>query len=66
MRLVVALFAVLCFVVHGEGKVSADPCFPGAIYRKALSPLDTWISIEAEVVLPSTQFDSKRVDSKGT
>jgi hypothetical protein len=39
-------------------------CFPGAIYRKAVSSLDTWTGIEAVITLPTLVTDPQRVDEK--
>lgn len=38
----------------------AVPCFPGAIYRKAVSSVDRWTGIEGIVVLPEMSFDESR------
>lgn len=39
-------------------------CFPGAIYRKAVSSVDRWTGIEATVTLPTLVTDPQRVDEK--
>jgi hypothetical protein len=41
--------------------VPANPCFPGAYYRKAVSSFDKWQGIEGIVVLPEVEFDKTRV-----
>ena len=40
-------------------------CFPGAIYRKAVSSMDVWTGIDATIVLPTLTTDPARVDAKG-
>jgi hypothetical protein len=39
-------------------------CFPGAIYRKAVSSIDVWTGIEATVTLPTLVTDPARIDEK--
>ena len=41
------------------------PCFPGAIYRKAVSSVDVWTGIDCVVTLPTFARDPNRVDEKG-
>lgn len=41
------------------------PCFPGAIYRKAVSSTDRWTGIEATVTLPEFTADPARVGPNG-
>jgi hypothetical protein len=36
------------------------PCFPGAVYRKAVSSQDVWTGIEGVIVLPTPSFDESR------
>jgi hypothetical protein len=40
------------------------PCFPGAIYRKAVSSDDLWTGIEGIVTLPRATFDPQRTNPK--
>ncbi len=40
------------------------PCFPGAIYRKAVSSIDVWTGIDAVITLPTLVTDPGRVDEK--
>jgi hypothetical protein len=40
------------------------PCFPGAIYRKAVSSRDVWTGIEGIVTLPAPVFDPQRTNPK--
>lgn len=39
-------------------------CFPGAIYRKAVSSEDLWTGIDATIVLPKFTTDPARIDPK--
>jgi hypothetical protein len=39
-------------------------CFPGAIYRKAVSSEDVWTGIDAVLVLPTFTPDPERLDEK--
>jgi len=39
------------------------PCFPGAIYRKAVSSQDVWTGIDAVLVLPTLTPDPARFDA---
>jgi hypothetical protein len=39
-------------------------CFPGAIYRKAVSSVDVWTGIDAVLVLPTFTPDPERIDDK--
>jgi hypothetical protein len=41
------------------------PCFPGAVYRKAVSSVDRWTGIDATIVLPTLQTDPDRLDPRG-
>lgn len=41
------------------------PCFPGAIYRKAVSSEDVWTGIDCVVTLPTFTADPARVGANG-
>lgn len=41
------------------------PCFPGAIYRKAVSSEDVWTGIDCVVTLPTLTTDPDRVGANG-
>jgi len=65
MRIFVfAVVFIFIYIVEGDhfGNVS---CFPGAIYRKALSEPNFWQGIEGEILLPFTHFDESRKDDQG-
>ena len=40
------------------------PCFPGAVYRKAVSSVDGWTGIAGVVTLPTIAFDEGRTNPK--
>lgn len=66
-----SIFAV-CLACAGLAPLPADEkppeahvdCFPGAIYRKAVSSFDVWTGIDAVVTLPTFTPDPARVDDK--
>lgn len=62
--------ALLAWSPDASGAGDADevappkllPCFPGAIYRKAVSSRDVWTGIEGIVTLPRPAFDPQRTN----
>ena len=67
-----SLILAVCLACMALGPLPADEkppaehidCFPGAIYRKAVSSDDVWTGIEGVVVLPTFTPDPERVDDK--
>ena len=45
---------------ENEIRPSAQKCFNGAYYRKAVSSMDKWLGISGTVVLPQIEFDEVR------
>ena len=68
----VCLVAATAFAQSPDAKPPADEkppaanadCFPGAIYRKAVSSDDLWTGIDAVVTLPKFATDPARIDAK--
>ena len=59
----VLAFASLAFAEFPPDK--SRPCFPGAIYRKAVSSVDAWTGIDAVVTLPTFVPDQTRLRPTG-
>jgi hypothetical protein len=58
---IIAFITAIAFICAAE--VPPDhsrPCFPGAIYRKAVSSVDAWTGIDAVVTLPAFVPDDAR------
>jgi len=69
MAVAATLLSAGCVIHRDTGESRLDwevrpaasvECFPGAIYRKAVSSTDRWTGIEGIVVLPEMDFDESR------
>ncbi len=68
----VAIFTVGIWLASAQAALPPDEvapapsldCFPGAIYRKAVSSVDMWTGIDAIITLPTLVTDPNRVDEK--
>jgi hypothetical protein len=47
-----------------RAELPVPPCFPGAIYRKAVSSYEQWVGIRGEVTLPQFHPDPDRLNPK--
>ena len=64
MRLLLASLLTLPLTVSLPAAEKVPPCFPGAIYRKAVSSKADWTGIEATVTLPRLEVDPTRTNPK--
>ncbi|MBI1289759.1 hypothetical protein GC173_00750 [bacterium] len=59
-----AVSTVLAVMVTAAGQAEEEvpPCFPGAIYRKAVSQPSNWIGIEGTLIVPTFEPDPARIN----
>ena len=62
---VVAVALIALCLGAGEAKPAKSlPCFPGAVYRKAVSGVGDWTGVAGVVTLPAVTFDENRKNEK--